>query len=106
MPRDTPEDWETIVARTGVVPQALDGLIASLREGVREGLVAAQRQAGACARQADTWGGVDGTARPYFLGLLDEYDQSSHTDAALRRRFEEVATRATESYVARTLPRR
>jgi uncharacterized protein (DUF885 family) len=100
MPRDRPEDWETIVARTSVVPQALDGLIASLREGVREGLVAAQRQAAACARQADTWGGVDGKTRPYFLGLLDEYDASAQTDPAVRRRFEEVATRATEAYAS------
>jgi uncharacterized protein (DUF885 family) len=104
MGRESEADWEAIVARTAAVPDALDGLIASLREGTRRGVVAAQRQAAACARQADTWGGRgDGhghDAKPFFLGLVDELEHS-HADAnKLRGRLVEVATRATEAYAS------
>ena len=104
MSRDTEADWEAIVARTAAVPAALDGLIASLREGTRRGVVAAQRQAAACARQADTWGG-HGTGhgehtKPFFLGLVDEMAASKADATKLRSRLEEVATRATEAYAA------
>lgn len=100
LPRDTVEDWETITARTTAVPQALDGFIASLREGVREGLVAAQRQAVACAQQADTWGGRGNGDTPFFVGLVDELDARGVEDPALRARLEEAARRATAAYAA------
>ena len=44
-------------ARMARVPDALASLEASLREGMARGIVAARRQALACADQAATWGG-------------------------------------------------
>jgi len=100
MPRESRDDWETITARVGAVPAALEGFIASLQRGIELGLVAARRQAEACARQADTWGGVDTDTRPFFLTLVDELDASDVDDAALRRRLEDVSARATKAYAA------
>jgi len=100
MPRETRDDWATITARVAAVPGALDGFEASLRNGIELGLVAAQRQAQACARQADTWGGVSGGTRPFFLTLVDELDRSGVDDDALRRRLDDVATRATAAYAS------
>lgn len=100
MPRATEADWAALVARTAAVPQAIDSFIASLRAGIAEGLVAAERQVRACTEQADTWGGVRGEAVPFFLGLLDEYDASGVGDGALRSRLVEVARRATDAYAA------
>jgi uncharacterized protein (DUF885 family) len=100
MPRATPADWEAIAARAAAVPHTLDTIVASLREGMRTGFVAARRQALACARQADTWGGQDKTTKPYFLELVDELDESELGAPALRSRLEEVAHRATEAYAS------
>ena len=98
MPRETLEDWEVIAARTAAVPHSLDTIVMSLREGMRTGLVAARRQAVACARQADTWGGRDTGTKPYYLELLDDLDASGIATPALRARLEEVGRRATEAY--------
>jgi uncharacterized protein (DUF885 family) len=100
MPRATLEDWETITARAALVPQALSGFEATLDEGRRQGLVAAQRQAVACAQQADVWGGVDGRATPFFLTLVDAFDASGIDDPALHARLTQVAERATRAYSA------
>lgn len=43
MPTDTPEHWEAIASRLTGIPTAIDGYIATLREGIREGVVPAQR---------------------------------------------------------------
>jgi uncharacterized protein (DUF885 family) len=101
MPRETEQDWERITARTAGVPHALDTLIASLREGMRLGIVAARRQAAACARQADIWGGTsDESTEPFFLTLLDELDAAKIDSRALRVRLDDVARRATHAYAA------
>lgn len=100
MPTATEEDWDTLTARMARVPETLAGLQATLDEGIRRGIVAAARQVVACARQTDTWGGqVDG-GKPFFLTLVDRFVESGNGDAALRRRIEEVATRATQAYAA------
>jgi uncharacterized protein (DUF885 family) len=100
MPRDTPDDWDTVVARVAAVPQALDGLREALDAGVRAGLVAAQRQAVACAQQADTWGGVQGEGTPFFLGLVEELDARSTHNAASRAMLQRAAERATSAYAS------
>jgi uncharacterized protein (DUF885 family) len=100
MPRATLEDWEAITARAALVPQALSGFEDSLTEGRRQGLVAAERQAVACAQQADVWGGVKGGARPFFLGLADQLAASGIDDPALHARLTHVAERATDAYAA------
>src|SRR5205085_12090682 len=94
------EDWEVVAARAAAVPHALDPVIAALREGMSEGLVAARRQAVAVARQADTWGGRDGGTKPYFLELVDDLEASGVTTPALRTRLEQVGQRATAAYAA------
>ncbi len=83
MPRATLGDWEAITSRAALVPQALSGFEDTLNEGIRRGLVAAERQAVACAHQADVWGGRSGTSRPFFLALADELETSGLDDPAL-----------------------
>jgi uncharacterized protein (DUF885 family) len=100
MPRATLEDWEVVTARAALVPQALSGFEDSLTEGRRQGLVAAERQAVACAQQADVWGGVKGNGRPFFLALADQFAGSGIDDPALHARLTQVAERATDAYAA------
>ncbi|MFO7590933.1 MAG: DUF885 domain-containing protein [Acidimicrobiia bacterium] len=100
MGRATTADWAQITARVGAVPAALDGLVASLRDGMRRGVTAAGRQAIACARQADTFAGsVPGTA-PYFAGLVEEMAGAGVEEPALRSDLEQAAARATDAYAA------
>ena len=100
MPRDTVEQWQTIAERMALVPQGLASIEDALTEGAREGIVAARRQAVACAKQADTWGGVDPETPPFFATLVAEFDERGFDDLALRRRLEELATRATAGYAS------
>ena len=100
MPRDTEEHWQTIAERMALVPQGLASLEAAFTEGVQQGIVAAQRQAAGCAKQADTWGGVDPSTRPFFVSLVDEFEACGIDNTALRNRLEELADRATRAYAA------
>jgi uncharacterized protein (DUF885 family) len=69
MAYDTPEDWDVVAARMARVPDALASLEASLREGMASGVVAARRQALACAEQAATWSGD----APFFRNVADRH---------------------------------
>jgi uncharacterized protein (DUF885 family) len=103
MARDTEHDWQIVAERLALVPQGLSSIEAALAEGAAQGIVAARRQAVACTQQADTWGGVDGSTRPFFLTLVDEYDAShpdGTSDRGFRDRLETLATRATEAYAS------
>ena len=100
MPTDTQENWETIATRMGRVPEALNGIEATLTEGARQGLVAARRQVESCTQQADAWGGQGENPAPFFLKLLEAYDRASIGDAALRRQLAHAADRATEAYAS------
>jgi uncharacterized protein (DUF885 family) len=100
MPTATINDWEAIAARLALVPQGLDGFRVTLQEGVRQGIVAAQRQAAACARQADTWGGADPAVRPFFLTLVDRYEAAGFRDSGLHTHLASAAERATQAYAA------
>jgi uncharacterized protein (DUF885 family) len=44
MPTDTAEDWSVIATRLGAIPAALEGYVATLREGIAQGVVPARRQ--------------------------------------------------------------
>ena len=44
MPTDTADDWSVISTRLGAIPGALDGYVATLREGMAQGIVPARRQ--------------------------------------------------------------
>jgi uncharacterized protein (DUF885 family) len=100
MPTATEADWEVIAARLALVPDGLSTFQASLSEGVREGLVAARRQAVECMHQAETWGGVDAETRPFFLTLVDRYEASDVDNQVLRDTLVDHAGRATDAYAA------
>src|SRR5215208_6063077 len=100
MPTETESDWDVIAARMALVPEGLESYKQSLTEGVRQGLVAARRQAVECARQAETWSGVNGEARPFFLTLVDRYDEGGIENDALRETLVDRANHATEAYAA------
>jgi len=100
MGRDTADDWQVVAERLALVPQGLSSIEAALTEGAAQGIVAARRQAVACTKQADTWGGQDPATRPFFLDLVDEYDASGLGDHAFRDRLERLAERATAAYAA------
>jgi uncharacterized protein (DUF885 family) len=65
---DTDDDWAVATERMTRVPASLESIEASLRAGVEQGLVAARRQALACAEMAATWGG-EGDDEPFFRTL-------------------------------------
>ena len=94
MPRATEDDWATVAARMALVPEGLDGLRRTLGEGVARGVLAARRQALACAEQAATWAGKGDGATAFFPALVSSYRGAgplrSHLDAA--------AARATDAY--------
>jgi uncharacterized protein (DUF885 family) len=100
MPTETEADWDVVAARMALVPEGLESYQQSLTEGVRQGLVAARRQAVECTRQAETWSGVNGEARPFFLTLVDRYDEAGIDNDVLRDTLVDRATRATEAYAA------
>jgi uncharacterized protein (DUF885 family) len=87
MARDTPEAWQTIAERLALVPQGLGGIEDALHEGARQGIVAARRQAVACAQQADVWAGLDETP-PFFSTLVDDYRARPFADTAFGNRLE------------------
>ncbi|MEO7370072.1 MAG: DUF885 domain-containing protein [Ilumatobacteraceae bacterium] len=68
MPRRTEQDWDDVRVRLTVVPLALDRLRSSFQYAAGKGQVAARRQAVACARQCEVWGGPEG----YFAELIAE----------------------------------
>ncbi|MDQ1468396.1 MAG: hypothetical protein QOH10_2811 [Actinomycetota bacterium] len=86
MSYETDDDWATVTARMGRVPDALASIEATLREGVARGVVAARRQALACAQQAEAWGG----SAPYFRNLAERRPDD--------RALEATAEAATAAY--------
>ena len=69
---DTEADWEHAAARMEALPEAAQNLIATLDEGTRRDVMAAPRQALACAEMADKWAGRNGDGS-YFHRLVGEY---------------------------------
>ncbi len=57
MPRASADHWDVIATRLEAVPEAVGSVTASLEKGRSDGLLAARRQALACADQAATWAG-------------------------------------------------
>jgi uncharacterized protein (DUF885 family) len=60
MPTDTPEQWETIVARARAVPEAIATYMAALRTAKDRGDVVPIRQVRDGIEQAEKFGGADG----------------------------------------------
>lgn len=82
---DTDEAWATAVARLDAVPAAYEQLRASLAEGLRRGVLAAPRQALACAEQLATWSGSAPGSSSWFGGFAAGAPASlrTHADAAV-----------------------
>jgi uncharacterized protein (DUF885 family) len=100
MPVETEADWEAIAARMARVPEGLSSYQDSLTEGARQGLVAARRQAVECMRQAETWSSADGETPPFFLALVDRFDEAGVDNQVLRDTLVDRAGRATEAYAS------
>ncbi len=93
---ETEEDWRILAARMARVPECLDSLQDSYRDGIARGLVAARRQVVGSIEQVEVWAGIDPAAtRPYFHGLADRLAQSGLGGVALHRTVEQHAGRAT-----------
>lgn len=106
MATDTVDHWDAIAERMSAVPAALAGAVATLGEGLDRGVVAARRQALACAHQASLWGGGHHGVPPFFSTLLRLYDQPGIAGRPSQRRdLENTAAAATLAYsdVARFL---
>jgi uncharacterized protein (DUF885 family) len=95
MPAGTDADWATIATRMAKVPGALASFQASLVEGVNRGVVAARRQALACATTASTWGGLESNTPPFFVAFVGGY---SGGNAALGQELQVAAQAATDAY--------
>ena len=65
MPTATVEDWSTIRTRLGALPDAVDGYIETLREGIARGITPARRQVAEVYEQVLRTGAVDG----FFIGF-------------------------------------
>jgi uncharacterized protein (DUF885 family) len=100
MPTETEADWDVIAARLALVSEGLSTFQDGLTEGARQGLVAARRQAVECARQAETWGGVNGETRPFFLTLVDRFDAGNIDNRVLRDALVDRAERAGAAYAS------
>ena len=95
MSYDTADDWAVAAERLTRVPAALDSFRAALEAGARTNVVAARRQALACAKQAETWGGLTATA-PFFATMVGRYDDSAN--GALGATLHRAADDATTAY--------
>ena len=74
MPRSTDDDGGVGVRRLGARPACVDSIRASLGHGIIEGIVAARRQAEACATQALVYGGGLPDSASLGAGLLAAFD--------------------------------
>jgi uncharacterized protein (DUF885 family) len=86
---DSDADWDVATERIARVPDATASLEVTLRDGVARGVVAARRQALACAEQCATWGGKR-EAEPFFVGIAARRPDNERLQGAARA--------ATEAY--------
>lgn len=88
MATDTDEQWLAVASRLEQVPGAYRTVQLSLEAGMEDGVLAAPRQALACAEQAATWAGLR-AADPWFPQFV------SHAPADLRHRLDQAAAMAS-----------
>jgi uncharacterized protein (DUF885 family) len=95
MSYETPDDWAVVAERMTGVRDSLASFRAALEAGAREGLLAARRQALACAVQAETWGGLN-SDEPFFRTVAERYTESSN--GTLGASLSRAADDATAAY--------
>ncbi len=94
MPTATADDWGVIAERLGAVPAALEGYVATLREGIEKGVVPARRQVVEVATQIARYTADDG----FFASFVAEAaPDEGHLPASLAR---ELADRSAAARVA------
>jgi uncharacterized protein (DUF885 family) len=92
MPAGSEAGWSAIAERMALVPQALAGYVASLREGVARGLLAPSRQVGAFTAQLQEWGAAGG-GRGWFAQFCD----AAQVPESLRAELDQAAAAAIAS---------
>lgn len=75
MPTATVEDWSTIRARLSALPEAVDGYIATLREGIARGITPARRQVTEVYEQVLRTGADDGFFIDFAANAVPEDGQ-------------------------------
>ncbi|HSK90020.1 MAG TPA: DUF885 domain-containing protein [Euzebyales bacterium] len=85
MPRSSVQDWDAMVQRLRAVPTSLRSFRAALDRGLAEGVVAARRQAEACALQASVYGGTANGAPSLGGGLRDAFERTGEQHGARSR---------------------
>src|SRR5438105_1480351 len=98
MPTETAEQWEAICSRLERVPDAIEGLCATLREGLQREVSAARRQALTCSEQARVWSGGRPGTPPFFMTLVERAQRTNAPDGTFRRRLEDSARAAGAAY--------
>lgn len=88
MPRDTDDAWAVLAARLDAVPAAYAQLRESVALGIERGVLAAPRQADACAEQLATWAGIEPGSSSFWAEL------AAGAPAALRTRLDTAITAA------------
>ena len=69
MPTETVDDWSVVSERLAAVPEALNGYIETLREGIRRGVVPARRQVTEVAVQISRYSADGGFFAAFHLIL-------------------------------------
>lgn len=95
MPTATPEDWGVVSTRLKALPAALDGYVATLREGIAQGIVPARRQVLEVVTQIDRYTADNG----YFAEFAaDAAPEEGQLPASLARDLSDNANAARVAY--------
>ncbi|MPY79669.1 MAG: DUF885 family protein [Actinophytocola sp.] len=84
MPAATSKDWETISVRLSALPEAMDGVRASLLAASDAGHEPALRQVARVAEQCDTWAGLHRDSGYFSSRVAHARDVAGVSDALLR----------------------
>ncbi|WP_110588945.1 DUF885 domain-containing protein [Microbacterium suaedae] len=95
MPTETVDDWAMFAKRLAGVPDAIDGYMATLREGIHADVVPAMRQVHEVAEQARSYAFPDGFFDQLVAGAAVSGDE---IPAALRRDLADGADAARSAY--------
>jgi len=95
MPTETVDDWSVVSERLAAVPEALNGYIETLREGIRRGVVPARRQVTEVATQISRYSADGG----FFAAFAsDAAPEQGQLPASLARDIADHAGAARVAY--------
>lgn len=95
MPTDTPEDWSVIATRLRALPRAIEGYVATLREGIAQGVVPARRQVLEVITQIDRYTADNGFFAEF---AADAAPAEGQLPASLARELADSANAARVAY--------